>query len=283
MSTVVELKTGLASEGGHWYTQQGEPAYEVPKAKGDGMRPVTLRDARKLGLYPSVTGIIREAAAHGLERWKQDQLLLAAATLPKREEESVDDWLVRVRQDGQAQADTARDLGTEIHRLIELALRGEPEDSPYAHLVQPVVDLIESRWPGHSAWIERSFAHKSGFGGRIDLAIMTQDGQPVALVDFKTTDKPLESVKAWPSHAMQLAAQAQGLFDSLAVPCLNVFVSTREPGIHIWQHPAEDIRIGWSKFQCLLEYWKWSRGYFPGGINDSILVDEGPDSEADRL
>ena len=41
----------IATESGHWYQADGTPAYEIKKP-GGGMRPATLRDARKLGLLP---------------------------------------------------------------------------------------------------------------------------------------------------------------------------------------------------------------------------------------
>jgi hypothetical protein len=98
----------------HWYTRDGEPAYEVPAAKG-GMRPTTLRDARKLNLVPSVTTIIRCAAAPGLELWKANQLMMAALTLPRRDGEAEKDWLSRVVQDSKEQARKAAARGTAIH------------------------------------------------------------------------------------------------------------------------------------------------------------------------
>jgi hypothetical protein len=70
-----------AAESLHWYDRDGKPAYTV-KAKDGSDRPATLRDARKLNLVPSVTTIIRCAAAPGLELWKANQLMMAALTLP---------------------------------------------------------------------------------------------------------------------------------------------------------------------------------------------------------
>jgi hypothetical protein len=44
-------------ENAHWYRRDGEPLHSVPSAKGEP-RPTTLRDARKLGLLPSVTNVL---------------------------------------------------------------------------------------------------------------------------------------------------------------------------------------------------------------------------------
>ena len=40
------------SKSQHWYDRDGKAVFEVPKAKGGGMRATTIADARKLGLYP---------------------------------------------------------------------------------------------------------------------------------------------------------------------------------------------------------------------------------------
>ena len=89
-----------ASESMHWYGRDGSPQYQLIGANGKE-RPPTLRDARKLGLVPSVTSIIRCAAAPGLERWKQEQVLMAALTLPRNPDEPEAIWLRRVMQDSQ--------------------------------------------------------------------------------------------------------------------------------------------------------------------------------------
>ena len=62
------------TEGGHWYTTTGEPAYTTIGANGSE-RNTTLRDARKLGLIPSVTTINNMLAKAGLNSWLQQQVL----------------------------------------------------------------------------------------------------------------------------------------------------------------------------------------------------------------
>ena len=74
----------------HWYLSSGEPYHEVVRADGNGMRPVTLRDARKVNALPSVTNILSVLAKPGLDAWKQEQAILAALTLPQQDGESLD-------------------------------------------------------------------------------------------------------------------------------------------------------------------------------------------------
>ena len=58
-------------ENAHWYRRDGEPLHSVPSAKGEP-RPTTLRDARKLGLLPSVTNVLGVIAKPELTAWVQE-------------------------------------------------------------------------------------------------------------------------------------------------------------------------------------------------------------------
>ena len=73
-------------ESTHWYTRAGNPMYTIIGKNGKE-RNTTLRDARTLDLVPSVTTILGVAAKPGLEKWKQEQVLLAALTLPRQDGE----------------------------------------------------------------------------------------------------------------------------------------------------------------------------------------------------
>lgn len=131
----------IASESTHWYTAAGEPAY-TQKSKDGSDRPTTLRDARKLNLFPSVTTIIRCAATPGLERWKRQQVLLSALTLPRMDGETEEAWLARVELDWQEQGRQAADRGTEIHAAIESHFAGEPPSEDLLPWVQAAVQAI---------------------------------------------------------------------------------------------------------------------------------------------
>ncbi len=84
------------AESGHWYDQDGNPAYTIVGANGSE-RNTTLRDARKLNLVPSVTTIIGIAAKPALENWKVDQAILAATTLEQHNSETLDEFRSRIK------------------------------------------------------------------------------------------------------------------------------------------------------------------------------------------
>lgn len=237
----------------HWYTRDGEPAYTVKGSTGE--RPTTLRDARKLNLVPSVTSIINVAAKPGLEKWKQQQLLLAALTLPKINSESEDEYIDRIIRDSKEQGKAAADAGTEIHASIESFYRGEPRTTHTSH-VQASVNLILETF-GPQSWVaERSFSHELGFGGKCDLHC------PTVVLDVKTKEfEDFKDVQVYEEHIMQLAAYRVGLGLPQA-RCANIFVSRSHPGVvAVIEHTEEDIKKGWEMFTCLLKYWQLSKGH----------------------
>ena len=243
------------AESGHWYALDGTPMYEIVGANGK-KRPTTLRDARKLNLLPSVTGIIRCAAAPGLENWKAEQLMLAALTLPRNPDEAESAWLDRVRHDSRETARKAAERGTAIHAAIEMHYRGEQPPEEYWRHVKGVKEAVGS---GISPWIaEKAFAHPLGYGGKNDLH------NPAWCLDFKTKEfGPDDDLKTWDEHAMQLAACLEGLGISGAM-CGIVYVSVTVPGLARLLVIDEDkIQQGWEMFKSLLSYWQVKNGYRP--------------------
>ncbi|NDD14630.1 MAG: hypothetical protein EB072_18790, partial [Betaproteobacteria bacterium] len=166
-----------ASESTHWYTRSGEPMYTV-KANNGQQRNTTLRDARK------------------------QQILLAALTLPKAENESIDAYAERVLEDSKKQAQDARDLGTDIHAQVQGAFEGGPEND-YSTSVKA---LLRHAY-GEQDWVsEQSFCHPQGFGGKVDLHCK------VAVIDIKTKAfGPNDDPQGYDEHLMQLSAYRSGL------------------------------------------------------------------------
>lgn len=238
----------------HWYAPDGSPAYEVEAVKG-GMRPTTLRDARKMGLVPSVTSIIRCAAAPGLEYWKIKQAVMAALTYPGMKGDDGD--IALVIADSKAQAKKAAERGTAIHAAIQGHYEGQPPSEefwPHVKCAQETVnEWIQDHWQ-----TERSFCHRYGFGGKVDLSCSK------AVLDFKTKEfGPDDKLDTWDEHAMQLAAYRVGL----GIPdarCAIVYVSASDPGIaRLIEIDAEKLSNGWQMFQGLLAYWQAKNKYWP--------------------
>ena len=244
-----------ASESQHWYTREGEPCYTV-KAKDGSDRPATLRDARKLNLVPSVTSIIRCAASPGLEYWKQQQVLMAALTLPKIDGEAEGAYLQRILNDSREQAKKAAERGTAIHAAIQGFYQGEPPSpEDFRQYVLGAQETV-SKWLPSTVWVaERSFSHALGFGGKVDLC-------GVGVVDFKTKEfDTTADLKTWDEHAMQLAAYRHGLGLEKA-RCAIVYVSSTVPGLtKLIEIQEDELQRGWTCFYSLLHYWQAKNTY----------------------
>lgn len=247
-----------AKESGHWYTREGVPAYTVKSAKGED-RPTNLRDARKLNLVPSVTTILGVAAKPGLEIWKQNQVLLAALTLPKQEGESESDWVNRIIEDSKEQGKKAAEFGTQIHAEIQAHFEGKSYNPEFKDYVEGAVSAISSHFNDWEWISEKSFAHELGFGGKCDLFIPADDKQNLTgfVADIKTKDfGPDDKVSAFDEHLLQLSAYRVGLGAQRA-RCANVFVSRNHPGlVQVIEWSQEDLSRGWQMFIRLLEFWQ---------------------------
>jgi hypothetical protein len=237
-----------ASDSGHYYDRLGNPAYTVIGKNGKE-RNTTLRDARELDLVPSVTTILRVASAPGLERWKQEQILLAALTLPKMANETEGEYLSRVLDDSRAQGKAAADEGTAIHGAIQSYFEGKEYPDHHEAYVKGCVTALREHF-GEANWIcEKSFATEN-YGGKVDLQAKG------IVVDIKTKEfGPDDEVAGYEEHCMQLAAYRNGLgMDSAR--CANVFVSRNNPGLAVvYEWDQKELERGGQMFKSLLTFW----------------------------
>lgn len=244
----------FAVESGHYYWPDGRPCYTVPnKSKPGTERNTMVKDCRKLGLAVGTTTVIRMAAAPQLERWKRNQVLLSALTLPRIDDESETDWLARVEQDWQQQGRAAADRGTAIHGAIEQFYRDGVFVKGFADYVGIAFDHILDAC-GQQKWsAERSFAHTLGYGGKTDLH------SDEWVIDVKTKDGDLSKVELYDEHEMQLAAYRRGLPVSktrLDRRCGILFVSRDIPVAKFVEVPEPDLVRGLFMFDALLAFWK---------------------------
>ena len=245
----------------HWYSRAGEPAYQQVTQKG-GLRATDLRDARKLGLVPSVTTVLAVVAKPQLEKWKRDQSVMAALTLPRHDGETEDTLLRRIYTDSEAQAKAAAEEGTRIHDAIEQYFKeGYPATGPYIAHVRATRAELSRLFPDINDWVpEASFASGMGYGDKVDL----HSPSAGIVVDFKGKDGDFSDGKklAYDQH-WQLAAYHYGLRLPSNV-CANLFVSRTHPGkvaSHVWS--AADVAEGWEVFEASLRLWKAIKRYDP--------------------
>jgi hypothetical protein len=257
----------------HWYKPDGSPFYTTIGAKGQE-RDVTLRDARLCGAAPSVTTVLEVLPKPALERWKVQQGILAALTMP-RGEDSEEAWLAKVMADSKRQAKEAAEEGSRIHNAIEemFAQGGSVAGlAEYKDHCLATGNEIKRLFPNVTDWVsEKSFYHPIGFGGKVDL----HSPSTGIVVDFKGKDGDFSDGKKLAyDQNIQLAAYQVGLgligspFTSeksnAFTQCANIFVSRTHPGkvcSHVWD--AQDVAYGWEVFSKALDLWKVLNRYNP--------------------
>jgi len=255
----------------HFYTQDGVAAHTQPttsKSAKNPNRPTTIRDAKKLGLLPSVTGILRTIHNPALERWKQGQVVKACVDRPIVADESFEDYCSYIIEQAGKEARDAADLGTKIHAGIESRLKGEAVDldvldyvnSANEKLLDLGIDVQESEF------VTVSPLH--GYAGTCDGAYAK--GKTVGIIDFKSKrTKEGEPVVPSFGHAAQIAAYHVAYWardgdirdNSMGY---NIYISTTEPGrVEVVSYDAETMRKEFDMFLHACAIWRYKNGYDP--------------------
>lgn len=248
----------------HWYTRDGQPAYTVPRAKGDGERATTLRDARKLDLLPSVTTIFQIMAKPGLDKWKLGKAIEAALDTPRDAGEPEEHWHERILARSREEVLEAADLGSRIHDAIDNWFGGQ----------MPPVELEPYVMPALCYFNEKQFTEVErekvvinsdmGYGGRVDL--LARAGGKRLIVDFKTR-RTEEGVKVTPYdfQPMQIAAYARAAYGTLYnVYGANIYLSTTEPGrMEIVDYKPEQLQAEYDAFTSMCALWRYQKRYDP--------------------
>jgi hypothetical protein len=280
---------------GHWYLPTGE-AYHFQ----ENGKPTTLREARKVNAFPSVTTIIGILDKPALANWKLKQVTKVCYNDMRDWTRFSPDYAVyhdEIMGMAFEESTGARDRGSEIHNCIEMLVRDEPRDKFDSDIkeISRIALLEILRYCGlyTKDVIAEQTVVGDGYGGMIDLH------NDEFVIDWKTKDiKDSDTGKklAYPEMAMQLAAYSRALFASTPIPdhpswdqlwlidgsanyynprrCINVFIDRTIPGqvlIHEWK--PEEIDLAWKKFKLLVEYWQLDKNYYPGAAFSQEIPD----------
>lgn len=263
----------------HYYKMTGEPAHFEGPAGG----ATTLREARKLGLVPSVTEVLGILAKRNLEEWKRKQTLLAACRLTDEERalvlriaervasdeppEATDGgafkalWR-RVEQEASRIAREAAAEGSAIHDAVEASFASGAFPERFRPHVSAVHQVLRDNFGDVPDWeIERSFAHPTGFGGRIDIRSpslrLVGDHKGVAVAPDE--DRKLD----WDQH-WQLGGYAEGTGMPEGSRGFNLFISRTHPGhVRFFEWSPEKMAEGREVFRCALRTWQAIKRFKP--------------------
>lgn len=240
---------------GHWYSQDGTRIDTVVGAKGQPVAP-DIRHARKMNLAPGVTTIIKCAASEALTVYREKQVLMAAMDFPREDHETDDGYCARVMRESRKHAEDAALAGTALHAEIEHGLTDPDNQSPWVLAARRA--LLEACGPQDwkSEWCAVS---NRGFATRADLFAL---GDEDWVVDVKTKEGPLDDLKTWDEHHMQLAATAAAL-GLQGARCAILFMRRDQPEARLIEIGGDQRERGWRMFRCLLQYWQEKNSYMP--------------------
>lgn len=246
----------------HWYSQTGEPCYEIMGKTTGRPRPVNITDARKQGLVPSVTTILKCLHKEALVNWMIEQACLAVLTTPRPAEEPIDAFVERVLHHERVQdqeSKIARDKGTDIHNALEALFTGQNVQPDLLPWIMPATLKVQEH--GKTVETEKILVG-DGYAGKTDLILEAPECW--WLFDFKST-KNLPTKGAYPEARLQLSAYAKAWEVSSmdvreTVRTANVYISTVDCGqFVICEH--ENWQGAFKAFEHLLAYWKWANNF----------------------
>ena len=246
----------------HWYDINGEARHTILSAKGEP-RPTTLRDARKFGWFPSVTTVMKVMAAPELDRWKQQQVLMASLTLSRIPNETDEAYCSRIMVDAFKQVEDAADLGTDIHKALENHFQGLPYDPTMDVYVAPVKKWVAENNIKFIKHELRLVNPEVGYAGTTD-ALIEKDGV-LHILDYKSRKTKAEyKITPWSKEPMQIAAYAN---IANAPRGVNLYISTTEPGRigEAW-YDEEQLTKEFDAFKCVAKLWQHMNNYTPKPI-----------------
>jgi hypothetical protein len=265
--------------GAHWYNRDdGSPKHDAD-----------LRVARKAFLYPSVTTIDKDVFKNDfLDRWKMNELALAAAENFRQPHESIESYANRIYEASLHKTLKASNFGKQIHSAIEEYPK-YPEDPTLHPWIDKFGGWFENNL-GDTSFREKVFVdHDLGVAGCCDFGGYGAGpllGKRV-LCDWKSQnvkkdDKGRKKPAYYDSWTRQLAfyavcdAKEQGAFPNEIPTCVSVVIDSNEaddPFVKVWHR--DEVMDAYRDFVAGSYLWFSKRSFWPqlGGplkLNPSV-------------
>ena len=246
----------------HWYYPDGKPCHTVEcKSRPGEQRNTTIRDARKLGLYPSVTTILKVIGKQSLQDWKVKQALNIALVTPQKPDEPADKWAKRVVAISNEPMKEAATIGSNVHDALDKAVGNLPFPADMEPYVNPIYEWIHENDIVPTKR-ECTVTHEAmGYAGTVDLTF-TYD-KWFGVLDYKTR----RGSQSYIEDTLQLAAYFVAVYGERMLPnaiLRNVIISRDNPG-EFEVVKVEDPVGAWKAFQGAFALWKYLKGYDPMG------------------
>jgi hypothetical protein len=271
-----------SQESQHWYTKDGKACHTQPTKKGakNPFRPTNIKDAKALGLLPSVSAYTKMLAAPGLERWKMAKVAETCFANPPHPGEDMDGYIRNMLEKSKEDGKGAADLGTLIHASIEALLDGNEYENKVVEygegqscLLSDMVDPAFAKIGELDITIESTETvlvnQAEGYAGTTDVAHRSSRGKGILDWKSKRTKKD-EPIYPSETHPMQIAAYFVAAFNDSQFDdpyCMNVYISTTEPGrVDVVRYDRDTLVEAYKDFLCLTRLWRSQNNYDPRSL-----------------
>ena len=248
---------------GHWYDAEGRSAHFI-LGKNGNERNTTVADARKLGLLPSVTSIIGVLDKPQLTNWKIEQAIMSSLTLPKEENETLEEYAKRVVKDSRESTKKAADHGSAMHVCMEDILLGRPvsKDETLAPYIKTFSEWAEKNVE-KTYWCEKGLVG-AGYAGRCDAYVKLL-GVGDAIIDLKNR-KVKTGIPFFDTDCAQLWAY-RNASDNPKCACVSVVLASNDATkltTKVWDE--DELYQAGIAFCAMQKVWSWVKGYTPPGM-----------------
>jgi hypothetical protein len=138
---------------------------------GNVYADMTIEEGIERGLYPSVTTILDILKRHDLDRWREEQLIRAAAETRRSEYKDDTLWMSAVRYRADAISRAARNRGLEWHH----EMRGK------------IALMLKRKGYDDITWGARYVNAELGYAGEVDG--LARVGTVTDVIELKTTHR----------------------------------------------------------------------------------------------
>lgn len=266
-------------KGGHYYGRRPVPSapmlrdihhYEwFPLYEPE--KNFTLRQARKIQAeggvaVPSVTTYFGALAKQQLVQWGQENVAKACWDMQRdgnpADTWTLDTWIDKALATASGASKGARDLGTRIHKAIELRVGGGAYENALSPYVDAVVEERSELLITNSAQEECVGSMKYGYAGKGDDF---SDGMTVT--DYKSRKSKGKKVAVHETDPMQLAAYGYAKWGNAFFKKgrgIILAISTTTPGLvtpHVFTGP--ELVEAFNAFLSLTATWRYINNFDP--------------------
>jgi hypothetical protein len=263
-SSSASSKLVAVESSGHWYDAEGRSAHVI-LGKNGNERNTTVADARKLGLYPSVTSILGIMDKPQLTNWKIEQAIMSSLTLPKEENETLEEYAKRIVKDSKESTTKAAEHGTKMHTEMENILLGRACSTD--EVLKPYIETFRE-WASENVektyWCEKGLVG-AGYAGRCDAYVKLR-GVGDAIIDLKNRKVNPKYDPFYDTDCAQLWAY-RAASENPKCACVSVVLASNDATkltTNVWDE--DELYQAGIAFCAMQKVWSWVKGYTPPGM-----------------